>query len=60
MKPFMRIDELKEYLIEQPSKATIYRWARLGLIPFFKRGNKLFFWREEIDEWENNDRKMKK
>ena len=48
---FMTIDELCDYLPYKPIRATIYKKARLRLIPHAKQGKNLVFLKSEIDEW---------
>lgn len=48
---WFNIDELKEYLPDNPAKATIYGWASRKEIPYHKGGKKLRFLKSEIDEW---------
>lgn len=33
------------------SKGTIYQWTCHGIIPFYKRGKKLYFSRTELEAW---------
>lgn len=48
---WMGIDELKEYLPDDPAKATIYGWVSKREIPYHKGGKKLRFLKSEIDQW---------
>ncbi len=45
----MDIDEVVEYT--KKTKSTIYKLVRIGKIPSYKRGKKLYFVKEEIEEW---------
>jgi excisionase family DNA binding protein len=48
---WMNIDELCEYMPDQPSKATVYGWVNQNKIPVHKGGKKLRFLKSEIDNW---------
>lgn len=48
---WLNLDELINYLPEKPAKATVYTWVSNQLIPFHKKGKKLFFLESEIDNW---------
>lgn len=45
------IDIDKASILIQKSKPTIYRLARTGLIPTYKRGKKLYFYEDELLKW---------
>lgn len=45
------IDIDKASILIQKSKPTIYRLARTGLIPVYKRGKKLYFYEDELLKW---------
>ena len=45
------IDIDKASILIQKSKPTIYRLARTGLIPTYKRGKKLYFYEDELFKW---------
>lgn len=45
------IDIDKASILIQKSKPTIYRLARTGLIPAYKRGKKLYFYEDELLKW---------
>jgi len=45
------IDIDKASILIQKSKPTIYRLARTGLIPAYKRGKKLYFYEDELFKW---------
>ena len=45
------IDIDKASILIQKSKPTIYRLARTGLIPAYKRGKKLYFYEDELIKW---------
>jgi len=42
---------LCQYLPDKPAKPTIYAKVQGRLIPFHKKGKKLFFLKSEIDAW---------
>lgn len=48
---------LCEYLPDKPVKPTVYGWVHLSIIPYHKRGKKLFFLKSEIDNWLKEGRK---
>ena len=50
-KRWMSIDELCEYLPNQPKKSTIYAKVSKRGIPFSKEGKFLVFDKHKIDEW---------
>jgi len=45
------LSELCQYHPDKPSKATVYTWVSMGLIPAHKGGKKLRFQKSEIDNW---------
>ena len=47
--PTMTAEEAAAYL--QVDRNTLYRWRREGKIPHIKVGNKIFFYRGELDAW---------
>ena len=51
------IDIDKASILIQKSKPTIYRLARTGLIPAYKRGKKLYFYEDELLAWIENGRR---
>jgi excisionase family DNA binding protein len=55
---YYNIEELSEYLPEKPTIRTIYNWTSNNQIPFRKFGRSLYFDKEKIKEWEQNNRKM--
>lgn len=54
--PWMTLKELQEFHPEHPAAPTIYGWVRSGLIPYYKKGKKLIFKRQEIEDWLNAGR----
>jgi excisionase family DNA binding protein len=51
------LSELCNYHPDKPSKATVYGWVSMGLIPCHKGGKKLRFLKSEIDNWLKQGRK---
>jgi len=49
-KRFLEAKELADYL-ELPTLSTIYRWVKNGTIPHRKMGGRIFFVKQEIDQW---------
>lgn len=54
-KTLIGIDEACEVL--HKAKPTIYALVRKGTIPSYKRGKKLYFYREELIDWIESGRK---
>ena len=54
----MDLKGLQEFHPEHPAAATIYKWVRNGLIPYYKTGKKLIFKRSEIEAWINDGRQL--
>ena len=54
----MDLKGLQDFHPEHPAAATIYKWVRNGLIPYYKTGKKLIFKRSEIEAWINDSRQM--
>lgn len=54
-KTLIGMDEACEIL--QKAKPTIYALVRKGDIPSYKRGKKLYFYREELIQWIESGRK---
>ena len=53
-----RIVEIDEACkITRKAKPTIYTLARKGLIPAYKRGEKLYFYEDELLQWIESGRK---
>ncbi|MBK8245331.1 MAG: helix-turn-helix domain-containing protein [Saprospiraceae bacterium] len=51
------LQELREYLPDKPSKATIYSWVQNRSIPYHKGAKKLRFLKSELDAWMKKGRK---
>ena len=49
------LKELCEYLPDKPAQQTVYEWVNKRIIPYHKRGKKLFFLKSEIDKWMMSD-----
>lgn len=54
----MDLKGLQDFHPEHPAAATIYKWVRNGMIPYYKTGKKLIFKRSEIEAWINDGRQM--
>ena len=53
-----RIVEIDEAcIITKKAKPTVYALARKGIIPAYKRGEKLYFYEDELLNWINEGRK---
>jgi len=52
------LEQLQNYLPENPAKQTIYGWVNNRLIPFEKHGKRLYFRKSEVNEWLENGRKI--
>lgn len=50
---FYNIDQLIEYLVDTPSKLTVYQWVHYKKIPCMKVGRQLFFNKEKIRLWDD-------
>ena len=48
---WMNLKELCEYLPSHPAEQTVYGWTSYHQIPFHKRGKRIMFLKQEIDEW---------
>lgn len=55
---WLDLDQLCEYLPTKPKKPTVYGWINNKLIPYNKRGQRVFFNRLEIDVWMKESRKL--
>lgn len=55
---WLSVEDLMKYDPSKPAKATIYGWVHYKSIPFFKKGKRIFFRRDQIDEWLNSNRKQ--
>ena len=47
----MTIEQLVIYLTDITSKKTVYGWVYRDAVPWYKRGKRLLFNREQIDKW---------
>lgn len=54
--PWMTLKEFQQFHPEHPAAPTIYGWVRCGLVPYYKKGKKLIFKRQEIEDWLNAGR----
>jgi len=48
-KPILNTDGAAEFI--STSKSTIYKFTHEGQIPHYKRGKRLYFKTEELEEW---------
>ena len=54
---FMTIDQLRDYLPQNPAKQTVYQWVHFKQVPYHKRGKSVLFKRSEIDQWISETRR---
>ena len=54
------LNGLCAYLPDRPAKQTVYGWVSRQEIPFIKKGKRLIFRRDDIDEWLISGRKPTK
>lgn len=54
----VEIDEAANIIMK--SKPTIYRLVNQGILPSYKKGKKLYFYKDELLEWIENGRKATK
>jgi excisionase family DNA binding protein len=57
---FLSIEDLRDYLPENPARQTIYGWIFERKIPFEKHGKRLYFRKSEVDKWLANGRPISK
>jgi excisionase family DNA binding protein len=57
-KKLMTVEELCEYLPDQPVKQTIYGYIWRNAIPYKKLGKRVFFRKDLINKWLDNGRQM--
>jgi excisionase family DNA binding protein len=55
---WMNLMDLCDYLPGRPARSTVYTWVHFGIIPFHKKGKKLYFLKSEIDAWLREDKKL--
>jgi hypothetical protein len=48
---WLDLNEYCNYNPAKPTKATVYSQVHDGIIPYHKKGKKLFFLKSEIDQW---------
>ena len=56
----MTIEDLRDYLPENPARQTVYMWVNENKIPFEKYGRRLYFRKTDIDRWISVGRQIKK
>lgn len=54
---YLTIDQLRDYLPQNPAKQTVYQWIHFKTIPYHKRGKSVLFRRSEIDLWISQTRR---
>ena len=54
----VEIDEAADIIMK--SKPTIYRLVNQGILPSYKKGKKLYFYKDELLAWIENGRKATK
>ena len=54
---YLTIDQLRDYLPQNPAKQTVYQWVHFKKIPYHKRGKAVLFKRTEIDQWIESTRR---
>ncbi|MBA4851521.1 helix-turn-helix domain-containing protein [Emticicia sp. BO119] len=57
---WLDLNGLCAYLPDKPVKPTVYTWVHNSIIPYHKKGKKLFFLKSEIDQWLKEGRKKTK
>ena len=55
----MTIEDLRDYLPENPARQTVYMWVNENKIPFEKYGRRLYFRKTAIDRWVSVGRQIK-
>lgn len=55
----LTIEELIQFLPENPARQTIYGWVNDRLIPYEKHGKRLYFRKSNIETWLSNGRQNK-
>ena len=48
---WFNLEQLCDYLPNNPAKPTVYGWVSRRLIPFHKKSKSLTFLKSEIDQW---------
>jgi len=56
----MTMEDLRDFLPENPARQTVYIWVNEGKIPCEKYGRRLYFRKTDIDRWISMGRQMKK
>ena len=52
----MSMEDLRDYLPENPARQTVYGWINDRKIPYDKYGRRLYFRKSDIDKWIANGR----
>jgi excisionase family DNA binding protein len=53
---YLTIEELSRHLPEKPTLSAIYSWTHKNKIPYVRYGRKIYFDREQIDQWNDSGR----
>ena len=53
----MTMEDLRDYLPENPARQTVYAWVNDRKVPYEKYGRRLYFRKSEIDKWIANGRR---
>jgi hypothetical protein len=54
----MTIEELRDYLPDNPARQTVYMWVNDRKIPYEKFSKRLYFRKSSIDNWIANGRQL--
>ena len=55
----MTMEDLRDFLPENPARQTVYMWVNEGKIPCEKYGRRLYFRKTDIDRWISVGRQIK-
>lgn len=56
----MTMEDLRDFLPENPARQTVYMWVNERKVPFEKYGRRLYFRKSTIDKWIANGRQVSK
>ncbi|MCK4921844.1 MAG: helix-turn-helix domain-containing protein [Bacteroidales bacterium] len=54
----MTMEDLRDYLPENPARQTVYAWVNDRKVPYEKYGRRLYFRKSDIDKWLSNGRQV--
>lgn len=54
----MSLEDLRDYLPENPARQTVYMWVNYRKIPYEKYGKRLYFRKSDIDNWLTKGRQV--